>query len=280
MAKLIGGIGTSHVPAIGAAMDRGRTEDEYWRPVFNGLVQVREWVAKTQPDICIIVYNDHASRFGLELTPTFALGIGETFEPHDEGYGPRPVPVVQGDASFSQHLAEHLITHEEFDLTLVSDLTVDHGLTVPLSILFGEAPKWPCKVVPLCVNVIQHPLPSGRRCYRLGQAIRRAIEAYPVELKVAVIGTGGLSHQLQGERAGLVNQDFDRTWLAQLTCEPDTVADISHSELIRMAGSEGVECIMWLVMRGAMNPRVNVLDEFYHVPVSNTAYGLLLLEDA
>ncbi len=279
MAELIGGVGTSHVPAIGAAVDHGKTQDPYWKPVFDGMQAARDWVARTRPDVCIVVYNDHASCFSLELTPTFALGVASHYEPHDEGYGPRPVPRVEGAPELSWHLAESLIL-DEFDITIASQMTVDHGLTVPLSVLFGQPESWPCRVIPLCVNVIQYPPPTGQRCLKLGQAIRRAVESFPGDLRVAVIGTGGLSHQLQGERAGLINAEFDQRWLDEFVTEPDKTAAHDHVELLREAGSEGLECVMWLVMRGALQPEVEVVHRFYHVPASNTAYGLLVLEDA
>lgn len=279
MAKLLGGVGTSHVPAIGAAVDHGKTQEPYWKPVFDGMQAAKDWIAEVKPDVCIVVYNDHASRFALDLTPTFALGVGTEFHPHDEGYGPRPVPVVKGDAEFGWHLAESLIL-DEFDVTIVSDMTVDHGLTVPLSVMFGQPDAWPCKVIPLCVNVIQYPPPTGNRCFNLGKAIRRAIESYGPDIKVAIFGTGGLSHQLQGERAGVINAGYDNRWLDRFVSEPDEVAKIGHAELLRETGSEGIECIMWLIMRGALDEHVRVVHRFYHVPVSNTAYGLLVLENA
>nr|WP_015586018.1 class III extradiol dioxygenase subunit beta [Comamonas sp. 7D-2]AGC22539.1 protocatechuate 4,5-dioxygenase beta chain [Comamonas sp. 7D-2]AGJ70670.1 BhbE2 [Comamonas sp. 7D-2] len=279
MAKLVGGVGTSHVPAIGAAVDHGKTQEPYWKPVFDGMRAAKDWIAEARPDVCIIVYNDHASRFALDLIPTFALGVGAEFHPHDEGYGPRPVPVVKGDPEFGWHLAESLIL-EEFDITIVGDMTVDHGLTVPLSVMFGQPHEWPCKVIPLCVNVIQYPQPTGNRCFKLGQAIRRAIDSYDKDIKVAIFGTGGLSHQLQGERAGVINAGYDNQWLDRFVAEPAEVAKIGHTELLRETGSEGMECVMWLIMRGALDERVKVVHRYYHVPVSNTAYGLLVLESA
>lgn len=279
MAKLVGGVGTSHVPAIGAAVDHGKTQEPYWKPVFDGMRAAKDWIAEARPDVCIIVYNDHASRFALDLIPTFALGVGAEFPPHDEGYGPRPVPVVKGDPEFGWHLVESLIL-EEFDITIVGDMTVDHGLTVPLSVMFGQPNEWPCKVVPLCVNVIQYPPPTGNRCFKLGQAIRRAIDSYDKDIKVAIVGTGGLSHQLQGERAGVINAEYDNKWLDRFVAEPAEVAKIGYTELLRETGSEGIECVMWLIMRGALDERVRVVHRFYHVPVSSTAYGLLVLENA
>lgn len=279
MAELIGGVGTSHVPSLGAAMDHGKMDEPYWQPLQAGFGPARAWMEEARPDVCIVVYNDHASAFSLESISTFALGIGEQFAPADEGFGPRQVPMVHGDPEFAWHLAESLIL-DEFDMTLMHEMPVDHGLTVPLSILYGQPEAWPCRVIPLCVNVIQYPQPTGRRCYRLGQALRRAINSYEKPLRVAVFGTGGLSHQLQGERAGVLNRDFDTRFLDLLTSDdPEPLTKITHTEYMREAGSEGIEAIMWLIMRGAMDARVRQVHRFYHIPCSNTAYGLVVLEN-
>ncbi len=279
MARVVGGVGCSHVPAVGAAVDRGRTAEAYWAPYFAKLDRAREWIAAAAPDTCIVVYNDHASAFSLEMIPTFALGLADRFPPADEGYGPRPVPVVAGHPDLAWHLAESLIL-DEFDLTLVNEMPVDHGLTVPLTVMFGEPERWPCRVVPLAVNVVQYPPPTGRRCYHLGQAIRRAVEAYEPDERVVVFGTGGMSHQLQAQRAGLINTEFDDAFLDGLVAEPDEVAAIPHIRYLREAGSEGIELVMWLVMRGALAPRVREVYRATHLPTSNTHNGLLILEDA
>jgi protocatechuate 4,5-dioxygenase, beta chain len=268
VAEIVAGVGTSHIPAVGAAIDKGRTNDPYWAPYFAKVEPVREWMAATAPDVCIVVYNDHANAFSLEIVPTFALGLAAEFEVADEGYGPRPVPTVHGHPDLAWHLAEALIL-DEFDLTLVNEMTVDHGLTVPLSVMFGEPQEWPCPIIPLCVNVVQYPPPTGRRCLRLGQAIRRAVESYPGTERVVIVGTGGMSHQLHGQRAGL----------DQLVHDPDAAASISHVEYLREAGSEGIELVMWLVMRGALSASVDEMYRATHVPTSNTHNGLLVLED-
>lgn len=279
MAQIVAGVGCSHVPAVGAAIDKGRAGDPYWAPYFAKVEPAREWMAAVDPDVCIVVYNDHASAFSLELIPTFALGLAAEFPPADEGYGPRPVPVVEGHPELAWHLAESLIL-DEFDLTLVNEMEVDHGLTVPLSVLFGQPEAWPCRVIPLCVNVIQYPPPTGNRCYRLGQAIRRAVESYGGGERVVVCGTGGMSHQLQAQRAGLINVAFDHAFLDRLTADPEAAAHIPHLEYIREAGSEGIELVMWLVMRGALDPHVREVYRATHVPTSNTHNGLLILENA
>jgi protocatechuate 4,5-dioxygenase beta chain len=278
MAKIIAGIGTSHVPSLGAALDHGKTQTDYWKPLFDGLEPARRWIAETNPDVCIIIFNDHASAFSQALISTFAIGVAPEFQPADEGYGPRQVPVVKGDGELAWHIAESLIL-DEFDMTIVNEMPVDHGLTVPLSVMYDQPAEWPCRVIPVCVNVIQYPQPTANRCYNLGKAIRRAVESYPEDLRVAIVGTGGLSHQLQGERAGLINSEFDTTFLEKLVTEPETIKSMSHTEYLREAGSEGIEMIMWFTMRGALDDQVNEIYRFYHVPASNTAYGLLVLEN-
>jgi hypothetical protein len=279
MARIVAGVGCSHVPAVGVAIDKGRQEEPYWAPYFAKIGPAREWMAQARPDVCVVVYNDHASAFALDVIPTFALGLAEAFPVADEGYGPRPVPTVEGHPELAWHLAESLIL-DEFDLTLVNEMAVDHGLTVPLSVLFGQPEAWPCRVIPLAVNVIQYPPPTGRRCFRLGQAIRRAVDAWPGDERVAIFGTGGMSHQLHGQRAGLINVDFDHAFLDGLVADPEAVTRIGHTEYLREAGAEGIELVMWLVMRGALDPHVKEVYRATHVPTSNTHNGLLVLENA
>ena len=277
-ARIVAGVGTSHVPAIGAALDNGKTESSYWKPLFDQFEPAREWIAKEKPDVCIIVYNDHAHAFDLSATATFSIGTCEEFLPADEGYGPRPIPVIQGDPRLAWHIAESLVM-DEFDMTIVNDMTVDHGLTVPLSILFDQPDAWPCKVIPFMVNVVQYPQPTGLRCYKLGKALRKAIETYDKDLKVMVIGTGGLSHQLQGQRAGLINDAFDQKFLDDLQNDPMAVTKVTHAEWLRETGSEGIEAIMWLIMRGALDEQVEEVYRFTHCPASSTNYGMTILQN-
>jgi protocatechuate 4,5-dioxygenase beta chain len=277
MARIIAGIGTSHVPAIGAAMDRGITENDYWAPLFAGYEAARSWLAEIKPDVAIIIYNDHASAFSLELIPTFAIGVAEQFPPADEGYGPREVPTATGHPELAWHLAEHLILNE-FDMTIANKLAVDHGLTVPLSIMCGQPQQWPFAVIPVCVNVIQYPPPTGKRCFDLGKAISAALASFDEDLRVVIFGTGGMSHQLQGERAGVINRAFDNAFLDALSRDVDGLVAKPHVEYMREAGSEGVELVMWLVMRGAMGTSVKEVYRHYHVPASNTGAGLIILE--
>lgn len=278
MAELLAGVGTSHIPAVGVAIDKGTSGNDYWAPYFAKLPPARAWMAATKPDVAIIVYNDHACAFSLDMVPTFALGVADRYEIADEGFGPRPVPAVIGHADLAWHLAESLIL-EEFDMTLVKSMTVDHGLTVPLSVMCGQPDAWPCRVVPLAVNVVQYPPPTGKRCLRLGQAIRRAVASFPSDERVVIFGTGGMSHQLQAQRAGLINTAWDARFLDLLVNDPEAAARIAHIEYLREAGSEGIELVMWLIMRGALDQHVNEIYRATHVPTSNTHNGLLVLEN-
>jgi protocatechuate 4,5-dioxygenase beta chain len=271
-------VASSHVPAIGAAIDNKQTEEPYWKRVFSGFERSKEWMAKTKPDLAIVVYNDHASAFSVEIVPTFALGCAPEFPPADEGWGPRPVPVVQGHPELAAHIAQSVIL-DEFDLTIVNKMEVDHGLTVPMNLLFGSPKAWPCPVIPLAVNVVLYPPPTGHRCYMLGKAIRKAVESYPEDLRVVIFGTGGMSHQISGPRAGLINSKFDKAFLDNLTKNPKKLTRIPHLEFMREAGAEGIEMVMWLIMRGALDDDVEEVYRFYTVPASNTAVGHIILEN-
>jgi protocatechuate 4,5-dioxygenase beta chain len=279
MARITAGVATSHVPAIGAAIDNGKTQEPYWIPVFKGYEFSKRWIAAAKPDVILLVYNDHASAFTLEMIPTFAIGCAERFAPADEGWGPRPVPVVEGHPEFAAHIAQSVI-QQDFDLTIVNKMDVDHGLTVPLSLMFGQPAAWPSRVIPIAVNVVQYPPPSGNRCYELGKAIRRAVDCYDPDLNVQVWGTGGMSHQIQGPRAGLINKEFDQRFLDRLISAPDALAAMRHIEYIREAGAEGIELVMWFIMRGALDAQVKTTHRFYHVPASSSAVGHLILENA
>jgi protocatechuate 4,5-dioxygenase beta chain len=279
VAKIVAGVATSHVPAIGAALDNGKSGDDYWKPLFEGFEPSKKWIAELNPDVIILVYNDHASAFSLEIIPTFAIGCAASFAPADEGWGARPVPVVQGHPELAWHIAQSTIL-DEFDMTIVNKMDVDHGLTVPLSLMYGQPTAWPCPVIPLAVNVVQYPPPTGHRCYMLGKAIRRAVESFDKPLRVAIFGTGGMSHQLQGPRAGLINSKFDNAYLDKFSKDPEAIVRIPHIEYVREAGSEGIELVMWLIMRGAIDENAKEIYRFYHVPASNTAVGHMILENA
>ena len=283
MARISASVFTSHVPAIGAALDMGKTQEPYWHPVFAGYEYSKEWMKQNTPDVIFLVFNDHATAFSLDMIPTFAIGTAAQYTPADEGWGPRPVPMVQGHPELAAHIAQSVI-QQDFDLTIVNKMDVDHGLTVPLSLMCGQPQAWPCPVIPFAVNVVQYPVPSGQRCFNLGKAIAKAVKSFDADLNVQIWGTGGMSHQLQGPRAGLINKQFDNAFLDRLIADPAGLAQMPHIDYVREAGSEGIELVMWLIARGAMSD-VNggaapqVKHRFYHVPASNTAVGHLILEN-
>ena len=283
MARISASVFTSHVPAIGAALDMGKTQEPYWQPVFTGYEYSKEWMKQNTPDVIFLVFNDHATTFSLDMIPTFAIGTAAQYTPADEGWGPRPVPVVHGHPELAGHIAQSVI-QQDFDLTIVNKMDVDHGLTVPLSLMCGQPQAWPCPVIPFAVNVVQYPVPSGQRCFNLGKAIAKAVKSFDADLNVQIWGTGGMSHQLQGPRAGLINKQFDNAFLDRLIADPAGLAQMPHIDYVREAGSEGIELVMWLIARGAMSDVIGgaapqVKHRFYHVPASNTAVGHLILEN-
>jgi protocatechuate 4,5-dioxygenase beta chain len=277
--RVVAGIGLSHVPSVGPAYDRGKQSDPAWKPLFDAYLPVKEWLAKLKPDVAIVVYNDHVAEFTFEKYPTFALGAAERYPIADEGFGLRPLPELRGDFDLSRHLAEWLVYEEEFDLTVCLEMGVEHGFLVPMNLCFPHSgASWPVATVPLQVNVIQHPLPTGRRCYKLGQALRRAIESYPKDLRVVVMGTGGMSHQLQGRRFGFMNEQFDQSFLDRIESDPEGLAEMTHQELMEQAGAEAVELIMWLTMRGATSRGAKRVHRHYYAPMT-TGMGLISFEE-
>lgn len=277
MAKITAGVGTSHTPAIGAAVDLGKTETDYWKPLFKGYEPSKKWMAEAKPDVAIIVYNDHTNAFDFSMIPTFAVGCADEFPIADEGWGPRPVPVVKGYPEMASHIVQSVIL-DEFDLTIVNEMEVDHGLTVPMTLLWDSPKEWPVRVIPIAVNVVQFPPPTANRCWNLGKALKKAVESWDEDLDVVIFGTGGMSHQIQGPRAGLINQEFDQAFLDDLTRDPQRLVKLSHVELMREAGAEGVELVMWLIMRAALGDKAEEVYRFYHVPASSTGVGNIILE--
>ena len=279
MARVVAGIGLSHVPSIGPVVDRGRQDEPAWKPLFDAYLPVREWLSRLKPDVAIVVYNDHGADFTFDKYPTFALGVAEHYAIGDEGFGTRALPEVRGDVELSTHLAEALVYEHEFDLTLCQELAVEHGFLVPMNLCFPHgANGWPVRAIPLQVNVIQHPLPTARRCFKLGLALRDAIPSYEEDLKVVVLGTGGMSHQLQGKRFGFMNEKFDQWFLDQLEADPEGLAGISHQHIMEQAGAEAVELIMWLTMRGAVSKQARRVHRHYYAPMT-TGMGLITFED-
>ncbi|MBT6443247.1 MAG: protocatechuate 3,4-dioxygenase [Alphaproteobacteria bacterium] len=277
MAKIVGGIGTSHVPSIGKAYDMGQQEEPDWKPVFDTYKPVQKWLADLKPDVAIVVYNDHGSSMFFDKYPTFAIGAADTYPIGDEGWGRRPLPDVPGNPEFSWHLAEELV-YNEFDMTVCQELSVEHGFLVPMNLCFPHEPSWPVKTVPIAVNVIQHPLPTAMRCYKLGQAIRQAVEACEDDLRVVTFGTGGMSHQLNGTRFGHLNTKFDNDFLDKIESDPLALTKLTHQEIMEEAGAEAVELIMWLTMRGALDGPVRRVHRNYYAPMT-TGMGLIALEE-
>ena len=276
MARLVGGLTTSHIPAIGNAIAGGLEQEPYWKRFFDGYEPVKDWLADVDPDVAIIVYNDHGLNFFLDSVPTIALGCAPNYRSADEGWGLKTIYEFEGDTELSWHLAEELVD-AHFDITTCQEMLVDHGFIVPMNLFWRHLPEWPVRTIPLAINTVQHPVPNGRRLLALGKALGEAISCYPDDLKVVIVGTGGMSHQLQGERAGIIDVDFDLECMDKIIHDPEWFASMSNSEIMARAGTEGIETIMWLVMRGALQD-VNVVHKHYHVPISNTGAGVVVLE--
>ena len=277
MGKIIAGIGTSHVPSIGGAYDRGRTQTPGWKPLFDAYVPVREWLDEIKPDVAIMVYNDHGADFFFDKYPTFAVGCADEYAIADEGFGTRPLPAIPGDLAFSQHLCRSLV-YDEFDITVCQKMSVEHGFLVPMHLCFDHDDSWPVASVPIAVNVLQHPLPTARRCFRLGQAIRRAVESCERDLRVVIIGTGGMSHQLTGKNFGDMQRDNDLDFLDRIESDPESLTGLTHQALMEKFGVEGIELIMWLVMRGALSDDTKRVHRNYYAPMT-TGMGLITLEE-
>ncbi|GAA5049401.1 protocatechuate 4,5-dioxygenase beta chain [Thermocatellispora tengchongensis] len=280
MARIVGGLGTSHVPSIGAALDKGLRDTPEWKPFFDGYVPAREWVREQRPDVAVVVFNDHFNALFLDRVPTFAVGCAAEYHPVDEGWGPRAIPPFPGASRFAWHLADTLVENR-FDPEIIQEIKVDHGLQVPMELFWGRpADAWPVKVVPIFVNVLQYPIPLPARLYELGKTLRRAIESYDGDERFVVLGTGGLSHQLQGARAGFLNREADQRFLVDIAEDPDRLAGWSREQYVETFGGEGAEVVMWLVMRGALNREVVVRHRHYFAPASMTGAGMIVLEDA
>jgi protocatechuate 4,5-dioxygenase, beta chain len=282
MATIVGGIGTTHVPSIGKAIADGKQNDPYWKPFFKGFDYVHYWLARAKPDVAVVFYNDHGLNFFLDKLPTFAVGASAEYRSEDEGWGipvSRPVP---GDADLSWHLINTLVA-DEFDVTMCQEMLIDHAVTIPMALMWPNAASsdkpWPVKIVPIEINTVQHPLPSMARCLKLGRSIGKALESYRRDLRVAIVGTGGLSHQLDGARAGFVNKEFDALCLDKIVAEPEALTSYSIHELVQLSGSQGVEFLNWMAMRGALTGRVSELNRNYHIPVSNTAAATVVYDN-
>ena len=278
MATILGGLTTSHIPLIGKAIAQDLRNEPYWQPFFNGFPPAHEWLRKVKPDVAVVVYNDHGLNFFLDKMPTFAIGAAAEYRNADEGWGIPTQPPFKGDPDLSWHIIESVVA-DEFDPVTCQEMLVDHGFTLPMKLFWPGEEPWPVRVVPVSVNTVQHPLPSPARCLKFGQSIGRAIASYPEDLRVVVIGTGGLSHQLDGARAGFINKEFDLMCMEKIVSDPQALARYSTLDLVRLAGAQGVELMNWLVARGALTGSVEKVHSNYHIPISNTATGMLVLEN-
>jgi protocatechuate 4,5-dioxygenase beta chain len=278
MAQIIGSVCMSHIPMIGMAINRGLQQEPYFKPFFDGFAPVHRWLERTRPDVAVLFYNDHGLNFFLDKMPTFAIGAAPECINADEGWGLKPFEPLPGDPELSWHVIDRVIA-DEFDLTTCQEMLVDHACAVPIELLWPDARPRPVRVVPIMINTVQHPLPSAKRCLALGQAVGRAIESYEKDLKVVVLGTGGLSHQLDGTRAGYINRDFDHLCLDRLIDDPAALTRYSNIELVDLAGTQGIEILNWIAARGALTGSVTELHRTYHIPISNTASAIQLLEN-
>jgi protocatechuate 4,5-dioxygenase, beta chain len=277
MARIVGGVATTHVPSIGKAIAENKQNDPYWNPFFKGFDYVHTWLARERPDVAIVFSNDHGLNFFLDKLPTFAVGAAKEYQNEDEGWGIPVCRAIAGDPDLSWHLINGLVA-DEFDITMCQEMLVDHAVTIPMTLMWpGET--WPIKIVPVSINTVQHPLPSLARCLKLGRSIGRAVERYQRDLRVMMIGTGGLSHQLDGKRAGFINKEFDKLCMDKLVSEPDTLARYSIHDVVEEAGAQGVEFLNWMAMRGALTGHVTKVHRNYHIPISNTAAATVVLEN-
>ena len=279
MANIVGAISVTHVPYIGRAIANNLQQDPYWKPFFDGFPPARDWLKKVRPDVAGVIYNDHGLNFFLDKMPTFAVGAAPEYRNADEGWGIPTLPPYQGDPDLSWHMIDALVG-EEFDLVTCQEMVVDHAFTLPLELLWPGQHPCPVRTVPVCINTVQHPLPTAARCFKLGQAIGRAVESWDSDAKVVVIGTGGLSHQLEGKRAGFINKEFDLMFMDKLVTDPLWVTRYSVPELVELTGTQGVELLNWLTCRGALSGDVTKVHANYHIPISNTASGLLAMQVA
>ena len=281
MAQLIGGLASSHIPAIGGAIHKGLQAEPYWAPFFAGYPPVQRWLASARPDVLVIFYNDHGLNFFLDKMPTFAIGAAAEYRNADEGWGIPTMPPFRGEVDLSWHLINTLVA-QDFDLVTCQEMLVDHACTLPLKLFWPEG-EAPVTIVPININTVQFPLPSAKRCYALGQAVGAAIASWNSDKKVAVLASGGLSHQLDGERAGFINKAFDLQFMDSLVSNPEWATQFSSLDLVEKTGTQGVELLMWLAMRAALStagPRVREVHRNYHIPISNTATGVMALEVA
>ena len=278
MATIIGGLMTSHVPAIGGAIARGAQQEPYWKPFFDGFVPAQDWLAEQKPDVAVIFYNDHGLNFFLDKMPTFAIGAASEYRNADEGWGIPTLPPIAGVPELSWHIVEHLM-ERDFDIVTCQEMLIDHACSLPMK-LFWPNGGGVRAIVPVNINTVQFPLPKASRCLALGRAVGEAVASWKSDAKVVMIGSGGLSHQLDGERAGHINKPFDLTFMKSLVEDPDWAGQFSITELVDKTGTQGIELLNWLAARAAVPGDVRQVHRTYHIPISNTAAAIQVLEAA
>jgi protocatechuate 4,5-dioxygenase, beta chain len=277
MAKIVGGINVTHVPYLGRAIAGNLQQEPYWKPFFDGFPPVQAWLDRVKPDVAVVVYNDHGLNFFLDKMPTFSIGAAEEYHNADEGWGIPTVAPFKGDVDLSWHLVDSLI-EAEFDLTTCQEMLVDHAFTLPIEMLWPGRGTDTIRTVPICQNTVQFPLPSTKRCLAFGRAIGKAIESWESDARVVILGTGGLSHQLDGKRAGFINKTFDLEFMDKLVTDPDWIAQYSIPDIVELTGTQGVELLNWVTCRAALGDKVKTVHTNYHIPISNTAAGLQAIE--
>lgn len=280
MAQLIGGLATSHIPAIGGAIHKGLQQEPYWKPFFDSFPPIHQWLGKVKPDVVVVFYNDHGLNFFLDKMPTFAVGAAAQYSNADEGWGIPTLPPIPGCQDLSWHVINELIA-KEFDIVTCQEMLVDHACSLPFKLFWPNDTVAPVQIVPININTVQFPLPTAKRVYKLGQAVGQAIQSWKSDKRVAVMATGGLSHQLDGERAGFINKQFDLQFMESMVSNPEWATQFSDLELVEKAGTQGVELLMWIAMRAALSTAgsgVRKVQSNYHIPISNTATGVLALE--
>lgn len=279
MAKIVGGLASSHIPAIGGAIHKGLQADPYWAPFFAGFPPAHKWLEQSKPDVVVIFYNDHGLNFFLDKMPTFAVGAATQYSNADEGWGIPTMAPFNGEIDLSWHLVNSLI-EKEFDIVTCQEMLVDHACTLPLKLFWPEG-ECPVTIVPININTVQFPLPSAKRCYALGKAVGEAVASWDSNKKVAIMATGGLSHQLDGERAGFINKEFDLQFMDSLVNDPEWITQFSSLDLVEKTGTQGVELLMWVAMRAALTAAGSTVREVhrnYHIPISNTATGVMVFD--
>lgn len=280
MGEIIGGFFTSHVPGIGGAIARGDQQTPYWKPFFDGFPPIRTWLGEKKPDVAIIFYNDHGLNYFLDKMPTFGVGAAPVYTNSDEGWGLPVYKSFRGHPDLSWHIIEELVA-SEFDITTCQEMKVDHAVTVPFELAYPDVDAWPVKIVPITINTVQYPLPTPRRCLALGRAVNKALKSWGGDEKFVIMGTGGLSHQLDGPRAGFMNPEYDKFCLDNLGANPEALTEHSTEEVAEMSGTQGVEILNWIAARGALgNVLLNTVTRNYHIPISNTAAASMVLEPA